>query len=314
MQSADYVPGVSGWKIHDHVRLELNDGNRRINAEVKLVTTAGPGQTNDEVAQMIRDLKVGPDAEAVTALTSRVASQDASVRLLSDGYVTGEKPARQAAEEAHRRAEADMAIAQRIGSVQTGLSNQGAAAVATSTLTSRVTAAEEPILQVDPGKAIEPLRLGKVTFYGESARVIRAAQAVLESAGAGQLEVVKREPFKITADGQVFISEALLGKAAIQKAQVDQHSVMPTEQPKPRDATEILDEICRSISESELGKDRLYGASAVGGLFDLKSRLKAVELSLTTRQGQDDAAKALLERRLDDLQNQITMLIGKAYG
>lgn len=217
MQSADYVPGVSGWKIHDHVRLELNDGNRRINAEVKLVTTAGPGQTNDEVAQMIRDLKVGPDAEAVTALTSRVASQDASVRLLSDGYVTGEKPARQAAEEAHRRAEADMAIAQRIGSVHTGLSNQGAAAVATSALTSRVTAAEEPILQVDPGKAIEPLRLGKVTFYGESARVIRAAQAVLESAGAGQLEVVKREPFKITADGQVFISEALVGKAAIQR-------------------------------------------------------------------------------------------------
>ncbi len=47
-------------------------------------------------------------------------------------------------------------------------------------------------MEVDPGKAIEPLQMGKVTFYGESARAIRDAQEVLRAAGAGQLEVVKR--------------------------------------------------------------------------------------------------------------------------
>lgn len=201
------------------------------------------------------------------------------------------------------------------------VATDAAAARATSFLTSRITSTEDPTLEVDPGKAIEPLRLGKVTFYGESARVIRAAQAVLESAGAGQLEVVKREPFKITADGQVFISEALVGKAAIQKAQVDQHSVMPTEQPKPRDATEILEEISSQISESELGKDLASRIAELeqgkekqdGENRSFNDRLTSLNLELVARRGEDSAARVRTDQRIDALQAQVDNLQGKVY-
>ena len=69
-------------------------------------------------------------------------------------------------------------------------------------------------LHVKPEEAVEPLRMGKVVFHGETARQIRAAQAVLREAGAGQLEVVKRanepgEPF-VVIDAQVFITKAAL--------------------------------------------------------------------------------------------------------
>ncbi|RRW54827.1 hypothetical protein EGJ51_22735 [Pseudomonas fulva] len=179
MQSADYVPGVSGWKIHDHVRLELNEGNRRVHAEVKMITTAGPGRTNDQAAQELSEsLKsyTPAEASAATALTSRT---------------TGEASA---------RADADMALASRIGSIQCSLN----------------TSAD---LHVKPEEATEPLRMGKVVFHGETARQIRAAQTVLKSAGAGQLEVVKRvedpsSPFVII-DDQVFITDAMVKSATI---------------------------------------------------------------------------------------------------
>ncbi|MDG9890579.1 hypothetical protein [Pseudomonas juntendi] len=86
MQSADYVPGISGWKIHDNVRLVINDGNRRIHAEVKMITTAGPGQTNDEAAQAIRDLvreAKGQHASRVTAIRGTITNE-ASARVNAD--------------------------------------------------------------------------------------------------------------------------------------------------------------------------------------------------------------------------------------
>ncbi|RMV03432.1 host specificity protein J [Pseudomonas syringae group genomosp. 3] len=59
MQSHNYVPGVSGWKIDETGRLELNDGNRRVIAKMIMVTTAGPGMTNDQaqasVTESLRD-------------------------------------------------------------------------------------------------------------------------------------------------------------------------------------------------------------------------------------------------------------------
>ncbi|MBI6925700.1 hypothetical protein JET66_13675 [Pseudomonas putida] len=197
MQSADYVPGVSGWKIHDQVRLVLNEGNRRIHAEVKMITTAGPGQTNDQAAQELSDsLKSYNPAEAhaVTALTSRI---------------TGEADA---------RADADMALAQRIGSVQHGLAGV-ADASATCTLTSRKCSEGSAEEHIKPGETVEPLRMGKFVFHGETARQIRAAQTVLRQAGAGQLEVVKRvedprSPFVVVGD-QVFISDATVESAVV---------------------------------------------------------------------------------------------------
>lgn len=244
MQSADYVPGVSGWKIHDHVRLELNEGNRRVHAEVKMITTAGPGQTNDQAAQAIRDSiadqtgrvtacegTVTAQGTAVTRLTSRVSDQtNTQASYDRDGYITGEKLARQAAENARCRADSDMALAQRVGSVQCGLAG-AADASATSFLTTRLTMTSgkssegSAEVHIKPEEAVEPLRIGKFVFHGETARQIRAAQNVLRQAGAGQLEVVKRanengEPF-VVIDGQVFLSQAAIdeGRFAIDSSQ-----------------------------------------------------------------------------------------------
>lgn len=54
-QSHNYVPGVSGWKVDNKGVLVLNDGNQRVIAKMLMVTTAGPGQTNDQAAQAVRD-------------------------------------------------------------------------------------------------------------------------------------------------------------------------------------------------------------------------------------------------------------------
>lgn len=232
MQSADYVPGVSGWKIHDDIRLELNDGNRRIHADVRMITTAAPGKTNDQAAQAIRDSIAGQagrvtacegtvtaQGTAVTRLTNRVSDQ-ASTQAPHDpdGYITGEKLARQAAENARCRADSDMALAQRIGSVQCGMAGV-ADPSATCTLSSRKFSEGAAEVHIKPGEAVEPLRMGKFVFHGETARQIRAAQTVLHQAGAGQLEVVKRledpgSPF-VVIDGQVFITDATVKSAAI---------------------------------------------------------------------------------------------------
>ncbi|MFJ1573011.1 hypothetical protein ACIOAU_15730 [Pseudomonas sp. NPDC088322] len=97
-----------------------------------------------------------------------------------------------------------------------------AAARATTALTARVASAD---VHVKPEEAVEPLRMGKVVFYGESARQIRAAQAVLQSAEIGQLEVVKRanepgEPF-VVIDGQVFINKATVDQGLVDPVRIE---------------------------------------------------------------------------------------------
>lgn len=152
-----------------------------------------------------------------------------------------------------------------------------ASSPATSALTARITGVEGPVVEqsslaINLGEAIEPLCMGGVTFYGESARVIRDAQAVLQAAGSGQLEVVKRanepgEPF-VVIDGQVFINDAVVSKA----------KAAPL-------AQELLDEIQSQISSSKLGAD-------------LESRIAEIELSRVAERGQKDASEILLEQRL----------------
>lgn len=230
MQSADYVPGVSGWKIHDDIKLELNDGNRRIHADVRMITTAGPGQTNDQAAQAIRD-SVADQTSRLTACGGKVTAQDNAVSHLTsrvsdqsntqashgrDCYITSEKLARQAAENARCRANSDMALAQRIGSVECGLA-AAADASATCTLTTRNYSEGSTEVHIKPEEAVEPLRKGRILFEGEPARQIRAAQELLRKAGMDQLEVVQRaselgEPF-VVIDGQVFIDEASITPA-----------------------------------------------------------------------------------------------------
>ncbi|MDD1977134.1 hypothetical protein [Pseudomonas tussilaginis] len=68
------------------------------------------------------------------------------------------------------------------------------------------------VARVDAEPAVEPLRLGGVTLYGELARNLRDVQEMLAAHGAGELKAVKPggepgKPFFII-DGQMFISQA----------------------------------------------------------------------------------------------------------
>ena len=77
MQSHNYVPGVSGWKIDQSGRLELNDGNRRVIASMIMVTTAGPGLTNDQAAESITAAvteEIQARAQADAASASRIGT------------------------------------------------------------------------------------------------------------------------------------------------------------------------------------------------------------------------------------------------
>lgn len=212
-----------------HLWIDTNDGN----TPKRWSGSAWVAVTDKKATDAVADAKatisrLGNKAEvhAVSELTSRIARLDDAVTS-TDGYVTGEKPARQAEEETRRRANADDQLAKRIDGIEAS--------------------AEAPTLAVDPGQAIEPLRMGGVTFYGESARVIRDTQAVLQAAGAGQLEVVKREsregtPFFVI-DGQVFISEAEIKSGNFEVKQA------------PINADQILGELTKLITESKLGAD-----------------------------------------------------------
>ncbi|UVM53509.1 hypothetical protein LOY37_14090 [Pseudomonas sp. B21-012] len=68
------------------------------------------------------------------------------------------------------------------------------------------------VARIDAEPAVEPLRLGGVTLYGELARNLREVQSMLEAHGAGELKVVKSggESGKhfFIIDGQMFISQA----------------------------------------------------------------------------------------------------------
>ncbi|MDD1981364.1 hypothetical protein [Pseudomonas asiatica] len=236
------------------------------------------------------------DTTALAALNSRVTACEGKIPELGTPVaaqgraVTGLTST--ITREASAREDADDALCTHIGALSCNLQDNRAAARATSTLATRVTSAEEPTLEVDPGKAIEPLHMGKVTFYGESARAIRDAQEVLRAAGAGQLEVVKREsqgdsPFFVV-DGQAFITAATIKDSAIDpasfkvktdKVRID-HAVIggyrvnlavneqgqyvavglgigiqDAEQPKAFSADDLLNQIRAQISESKLGTE-----------------------------------------------------------
>ena len=120
--------------------------------------------------------------------------------------------------EASARVSADDALASRIGVLTCNLQDHRADTSAPSFLPPRVVSAEDPKLEASSSKPVESLILGGVTFYGESARAIRDVQEVLRAAGAGQLEVVKRDsqgekPFVV--DARAFITKATVESAAV---------------------------------------------------------------------------------------------------
>lgn len=155
---------------------------------------------------------------AITSLTASVDSLQAQVAALSS-QVAGKADATAVSALSNTITTQGSQVTpqgQTIGVLCTNV----AEAVAITRLTSRVTKCEAAELAIDTGQAVKPLRMGKVTFYGESARVIRDAQEVLRAAGAGQLEVVKRanepgEPF-VLIDGQVFIAKSTVDTAVIE--------------------------------------------------------------------------------------------------
>ena len=221
-----------------------------------------------------------------------------------------------------------------------------AAAAATCFLTSRVTSAEGSCLAVDPGQAIEPLRMGGVTFYGESARVIRDAQAVLQAADAGQLEVVKRvrldkHTFPLVS-GKAFFPKDYIESAVREvfekpeRAQSEGAACEPSEPfvvkdekvylseaeiKAPIDAGQLLSEITKQITESELGADlesRIalleehqseQGGKNQGVDAQLNALTSAIQSEISARVVADSA----LGGKVDALQAQVENLQSKVY-
>lgn len=205
------------------------------------------------------------DASAVAALSTRITSCEGRVAALGSSVAAQgpavTKPTSRVTSEHEARAHADTALAKRIGSVQ-------------------CFASAPAELHVEPDEAVEPLRMGKVVFHGETARAIRDAQAVLKSANVGQLEVVKRaneagEPF-VEIDGQVFINEAEINSTTfevklVRGANGQYHAAdigLGVEQAAgsaakaPVDAGQLLSEIAKQITESEVGAGLARQASA----------------------------------------------------
>ncbi|MDF0731035.1 hypothetical protein P0Y43_09900 [Pseudomonas entomophila] len=119
---------------------------------------------------------------------------------------------------------------------------------------------EQAGLCIDPGQEVEPLRMGKVTFYGESARQIRAANAVLQSAGAGQLEVVKRDEDLVKAfaveGGRVFVLDRFVAQAGLRTAVTEQGKRVATGiglgEHRSESTAELADAIASLISPADL--------------------------------------------------------------
>jgi len=84
---------------------------------------AAQGAPITALGHAVADPESKAECTAISRLTSRCASEDESAPLVDQsGYVTGEKPARQAMEEVVSRAGADLELAKRIGSYECKLS------------------------------------------------------------------------------------------------------------------------------------------------------------------------------------------------
>lgn len=281
-------------------------------------------------------IRVSSCERRIDVLGSSVTDQGTSVSALSN-RITGEASA---------RADADMELAQRIGSVQWDLS--GAAASATCTLSSRRFSEGAAELHIKPEEAVEPLRMGKFVFHGETARQIRVAQTVLRQAGAGQLEVVKRaneqgEPF-VVIDGQVFVSDAMVKGAVVDpdrfkvRLEVDEKGqyyaagfgvgLKDSPYDKALDATGVLEYISGLVRKSQLGTELEKRLSLLeqsqeekGGenravpdlLIGLVSRAEAITSMIQSEVGARIGADSALSGKIDALQAQVDYLQSKVY-
>lgn len=280
------------------------------------------------------------DTSAVASLAIRVSSCEGRIAPLGSP-VTAQGTAvsglsNRITAEASGRADADMALAQRIGSVQCGLAG-AADASATCTLTGRKYSEGSAEVHIKSGEAVELLRIGKFVFHGETARQIRAAQAVLRQAGAGQLEVVKRvddpgSPF-VVIDDQVFITEATIKSVTLNpvefkvRLEVDEKGQyyaagigVGVEQAAGSaagaavDPGLLLSEIAKQIIESEIGADlrsriaeiEKAGSNQGAENRSVNDRLTSLSLDLVT-------AKSRTDQRIEALQAQLDNLQGKVY-
>ncbi|MBI6917677.1 hypothetical protein JET68_02570 [Pseudomonas monteilii] len=145
-------------------------------------------------------------------------------------------------------------------------------------------------------------------------------------------------PF-VVVDGQVYICQAAIDsllyvkdpdrfKVKLSVNEQGQYfaaglgnGVQDAEQPKRPEVDELLNQIKAQISEAQLAsdlEDRIalieQGNSKQGAENRaIHDRLTAIELELTTRKMQQDAAKVLIERRLDVLQAQVDILQNSLY-
>lgn len=258
------------------------------------------------------------DSVAVEMLASRVTGQSNH-----SGYVTGEKPARQAMEEVFSRAEADLALAKRIGSFECKLpegtvkatlaaetpSDEGANEI--SDVTVKDSVIDPAPFKVEAGK----LRIDHVVLddYNVKIAVNERGQFYVAGVGLGVSQVtsgLKLGP-GLEEDVRRLIRGELAGSGA--------------DQPNQPSATDLLEQTKARISESQLATE-LEGRIALieqgqaqqgrenravhDRLVDLASRAEALTALVQSEVSARIASESSLAAKVDALQSSIGAMQG----
>ena len=216
------------------------------------------------------------DSTATEMLTSRVTGQSDH-----SGYVTGEKPARQAMEEVVSRAEADLALAKRIGSYECKLS----AGTVKVTL-----AADVPSDEQIKGEALFVVIDGQVFINNATLKdsAIDPARIKVESDKARSDHPVLegyRVKLAVNEQGQYYVAGVGIGVSPVTSGL----KLGP----------------CLEEDVRRLLREELIGAGAEKAMNE---RLGKIELDLATRKCREDAAKIIIEQRLAALESVVGSL------
>lgn len=150
------------------------------------------------------------------------------------------------------------------------------------------------VARIDAEPAVEPLRLGGVTLYGDLAVKVREVQGILAAHGAGELKVVKPggepgKPFFII-DGRMFINQA----------EVDAGKLIAGYTIKTETLDNSLEVMAGLISESRLGEELLNEIANIS-----TASLEAVNKRLDELQQKQGSENRAIAERIDVLVKKI---------
>lgn len=227
---------------------------------------------------------VTAESNAVSMLTARVAGQSESVPTVDrSGYITGEKPARQAMEEVFSRAKGVLALAQRIGSFECTLPEGTVkCTLGTEVVSSddQASQGESPFVGIDgqvfiSGATIKDAAIDPACLKVETDK-LRIDHAVIDG---------YRVILAVNEQGQYYIAGVGLGASTVANGL--------------RLGPSLEEDVRRLLREELIG---------AGDEKAINERLGKIELDLMARKGLEDAAKIIIEQRLAALESVVGSL------